>query len=146
MYAIRSYYAKKSWYQAVEEANELSIPDCKLSIQGYDADGEIIAAARQNASLAGVDTMIHFQQREVAALSHPNKYGFVITNPPYGERLEDKEALPALYRQIGESMKRLDTWSYYLITSYEDAQKHIGKQAVITSYSIHYTKLYDAIA
>ncbi len=120
---------KKAWYAAVEEANSMIIPDCKLSIQGYDADGEIIAAARQNAKLAGVDSMIHFQQRDVAALAHPNKYGFVITNPPYGERLEDKEALPALYKQIGETMKRLDTWSYYLITSYEDAQKYIGKQA-----------------
>ena len=85
--------------------------------------------ARQNAKLAGVEHIIHFQQRPVSQLSHPKKYGFVITNPPYGERLEEKEALPALYREIGESFGRLDTWSKYLITSYEDAQKYIGRKA-----------------
>ena len=67
--------------------------------------------------------MIHFQQRAVADLHHPKKYGFIISNPPYGERLEEKSALPALYSQIGEAYKRLDAWSMYLITSYEEKPK-----------------------
>ncbi|MDF2952166.1 MAG: putative N6-adenine-specific methylase, partial [Anaerocolumna sp.] len=92
-------------------------------------DGEIIKAARYNASLAEVDQYIHFQQRSISDLSHSKKYGFIITNPPYGERLEEKEALPALYREIGQAYKHLDSWSMYIITSYEEAQKYIGKTA-----------------
>ena len=73
--------------------------------------------------------MIHFQQRAVADLSHPKKYGFVISNPPYGERLEEKADLPELYTQIGKSYERLDSWSMYLITSYEDTERYIGRKA-----------------
>ena len=73
--------------------------------------------------------MIHFQQRAVADLNHPKKYGFLITNPPYGERLEDKADLPALYTQIGEAYQRLDSWSMFLITSYTDTEKYIGRKA-----------------
>jgi len=120
---------KKMWPAAVEEAKSKIRTDVELNIQGYDLDGEIVKAARQNAKLAGVDQYIHFQQRPVNQLNHPKKYGFVITNPPYGERLEEKAAMPALYKEIGEAFARLDTWSFYVITSYEDAQKYIGRKA-----------------
>ena len=86
-------------------------------------------AARENARLAGVDHLIHFQQRPVSELNHPKKYGFIITNPPYGERIEERENLPALYREIGEAFSRLDCWSEYVITSYDQAEKYIGKKA-----------------
>lgn len=120
---------KKMWYAAVEEANNNIRDDVTMNIQGYDIDGEVVKAARENAKLAGVDHLIHFQERSVSELNHPKKYGFVITNPPYGERLEEKEELPALYREIGAAFDRLDTWSFYMITSYEDTQKYIGRQA-----------------
>ena len=97
--------------------------------QGFDIDGDVIKSARENAKLAGVDHLIHFQQRPVAELSHPKKYGFLITNPPYGERLEDKKDLPALYQTLGERYRALDSWSMYLITSYEDAERYLGKKA-----------------
>ena len=86
-------------------------------------------AARENARLAGVEHLIHLQQRPVSALSHPKKYGFLITNPPYGERLEEKEALPELYRTFGERFAALDSWSAYVITSYEDAERYFGRKA-----------------
>ncbi|MDD5968999.1 MAG: class I SAM-dependent RNA methyltransferase [Anaerostipes sp.] len=121
--------AKKNWYEAIQEANDLIDDSVSMDIQGYDIDGRMIRAARQNAEDAGVDHLIHLQQREVKELSHPKKYGFIITNPPYGERLEEKEDLPELYRQIGQALDKLDTWSKYLITSYEDAEKYIGKKA-----------------
>lgn len=120
---------KKAWYQAIEEANDVMLHDIDMSIQGYDIDGEIIKAARQNASLADVEQYIHFQQRSVSDLSHSKKYGFIITNPPYGERLEEKAALPALYKEIGRAFNDLDSWSYFIITSYEDAQKYIGRKS-----------------
>ena len=121
--------SKKDWYEAIEEANDLIEEDVSMDIQGYDIDGKMIKAARQNAADAGVDHLIHLQRREVKDLRHPKKYGFVITNPPYGERLEEKEALPELYSQIGQVFGELDTWSKYIITSYEDAEKYIGKKA-----------------
>jgi putative N6-adenine-specific DNA methylase len=120
---------KKAWYDAVNEANEQMNDQIEVDIQGYDIDGEVIKAARANAAEAGVDHLIHFQERPVKELNHPKKYGFIITNPPYGERIEEKESLPELYREIGESFNRLDSWSEYLISSYEDTEKYIGKSA-----------------
>ncbi len=120
---------KKAWYAAIEEANDVIIKSPEMTIQGYDLDGEIVKAARQNAILAGVEDYIHFQQRSVSDLSHNKKYGFIITNPPYGERMEDKESLPDLYKEIGRTFNALDSWSYFIITSYEDAQKYIGRTA-----------------
>ncbi len=120
---------RKYWYQAVDEANDRMDPNVETDIQGYDMDAEIIKAARQNAAAAGVDHLIHFQPRPVSALSHPKKYGFLISNPPYGERLEEKEHLPELYREIGARFQSLDSWSMYLITGYEDAEKYIGRKA-----------------
>ena len=120
---------KKYWYQAADEAEAGINDSIDTDIQGYDADGDVIRTARQNAENASVGHLIHFQQRPVKELSHPKKYGFIITNPPYGERLEDKAKLPALYREFGESFKRLDSWSAYMITSYEDAERYFGRKA-----------------
>ena len=114
---------------AREEAADLVDLSVETDIQGYDIDGEIIKAARANARMAGVEQLIHFQQRPVSELSHPKKYGFVITNPPYGERLEEKKNLPALYKEMGDAFHRLDSWSEYVITAYEDAEKYIGRKA-----------------
>lgn len=120
---------RKLWYECVKEAEDMIDTTVKVDIQGYDIDGDVIKAARENAKGAGVEHMIHFQQRAVADLSHPKKYGFIITNPPYGERLEDKADLPELYTQIGQAYQRLDSWSMFLITSYTDTEKYIGRKA-----------------
>lgn len=120
---------KKVWYDAMDEAQEMVDLSVETDIQGYDIDGDIIPAARENAKAAGVDSLIHFQQRGVEMLSHPKKYGFLITNPPYGERMEEKENLPALYQVIGERFRLLDSWSMYLISSYENAEHDIGRKA-----------------
>ena len=120
---------KQNWYDCMDEANDLVDTTVKPDIQGFDLDDEMVKISRENAKLAGVDHMIHFQTRPLSALSHPKKYGFIITNPPYGERLEEKADLPPLYRQIGERYKALDSWSLYLITSYENAENDIGRKA-----------------
>ena len=120
---------RKLWYESVLEAQELVDLDVTVDIQGYDIDKEVVKAARENAKRAGVEKLIHFQQRPVAQLCHPKKYGFIITNPPYGERLEDKADLPELYGQIGAAYAGLDAWSMYMITSYEDAERYVGRKA-----------------
>lgn len=120
---------RRYWYDAVDEAHDQINTEIDTDIQGYDIDGDVLKTARRNAAEAGVDHLIHFQRREVSQLSHPGKYGFIITNPPYGERLEEKEALPELYREFGKSFRKLDTWSAYMITSYEDAERYFGRKA-----------------
>ena len=120
---------KKAWYDAMDEAHDLVNIDIDVDIQGYDLNPDAVKAARQNAKDAGVEQLIHFQERAVKDLRHPKKYGFIITNPPYGERLEEKKDLPVLYKEFGESFKRLDTWSAYMITSYEEAEKYFGRKA-----------------
>lgn len=117
------------WYEAAEEAREMEDTDITVDIQGYDIDAEVLKAARENAKRAGVDHLIHFQQRTAENLRHPKKYGFIVTNPPYGERMEEKEALPEIYSQLGQAYRGLDTWSLYMITSYEDAERYIGRKA-----------------
>lgn len=121
--------AKRNWYDTLDEANELIDLFVETDIQGYDIDDHMVSIARENAKLAGVDKLIHFQRRGVEELSHSKKYGFLITNPPYGERLQDKQEMPALYRVIGERFKALDSWSMYLITAYENAERDIGRKA-----------------
>lgn len=120
---------KDLWEDCFAEAREMADTDIETNIQGYDIDGDVVRAARDNARRAGVEHLIHFQQRPVSELNHPKKYGFVITNPPYGERLEEKKALPALYRELGEAFGRLDGWSEYIISSYEDTERFIGRRA-----------------
>ena len=117
-----SVVGKRNWYDAVDEAREMVDLQIETDIQGYDIDDAMVSIARENAKLAGVDKLIHFQRRPLSQLSHPKKYGFLITNPPYGERLEEKSAL-------GERYASLDSWSMYLITAYENAERDIGRKA-----------------
>jgi len=119
----------KMWYDCLDEARDSVDMTVDTDIQGYDIDPEMVRISRENARLAGVEKLIHFQARPMEQLSHSKKYGFIITNPPYGERIEEKKNLPALYRMLGEKYQSLDSWSMFLITSYENAQKDIGRKA-----------------
>lgn len=117
------------WKDAYDEARESVNKDIKTDIQGYDIDDDMVRIARENARLAGVEDLIHFQRRDVKDLSHPGKYGFIITNPPYGERIGEDDDLAGLYDTIGERFLSLDSFSLYMITSYEGAEKAIGRKA-----------------
>lgn len=125
---------KQLWYDAYDEARDRKADGLRAlserpDIQGYDIDPEALKAARENARLAGISDLVHLQQRDVAGLSHPKKYGFIITNPPYGERLEDKKDLPPVYEALGSRFAALDDWSMYVITAWEDAEKYLGRKA-----------------
>lgn len=119
---------KSLFKEAKKEAEDLIDRETKLSIQGYDLDTSALDAARGNLALAGLEGSIHFQQRDMRDISSAKKYGFIITNPPYGERLEEKEAMPKLYREMGKAFQKLDEWSYYIITGFEDAPKYFGRK------------------
>jgi putative N6-adenine-specific DNA methylase len=117
------------WDDCYEEARENVDMSVSVNIKGYDIDPEMINIARQNAKLAGVDKLISFEVQDISKLKEEGKYGFIITNPPYGERLEEKADIPPLYRKIGQCFKQHDTWSMYIISSHEGAEKDIGKRA-----------------
>ncbi len=117
------------WKDAYDEARDEINLDVETDIKGYDIDKSIIEAARANARLAGVEKLIHFQQQDIKDLHQPKKYGFIVTNPPYGERLEDRAALPALYGTLGERFRALDDWSLFVITSYDGTESAIGRKA-----------------
>ena len=119
---------RKLWYESVNEANDLIEDQIEVDIQGYDADGTVIKKARDNARRAGVDHMIHFQQRPVQELSHSKKGGCIVTNPPYGERLKEED-LFGLYQKLGERFQTLEDWSAYVITPFESIEKAMGRKA-----------------
>ena len=120
---------KKAWYDASSEALDAVDDSVETDIQGYDIDPSAIRAAKENADRAGVLEKIHFQVRDVKELSHRKPYGFIVTNPPYGERISEKEELPALYGTLGERFRKLQDWSLFVITPYEDTETQIGRKA-----------------
>ena len=120
---------RRNWTDVMDEAKDLVDMSVETDIQGYDIDDDIIRAARDNALLAGVADKIHFQCRPVADLHHPKKYGFLITNPPYGERIGDKEEMNALYKELADAYRGLDSWSAYIISGYDEVEKIMGRKA-----------------
>jgi len=103
--------------------------DASFKLEGYDIDPRSIRIARENAEKAGVADFIHFQVRDVADLSSRDKYGYILTNPPYGERLSDLREAEKLYGVMGDRFSRLDTWSWYVITAHEGFEASFGKKA-----------------
>ncbi|MCX4270405.1 MAG: class I SAM-dependent RNA methyltransferase [Lachnospiraceae bacterium] len=119
----------KEWKETLEEAEDGICREVKMEIQGYDIDGEMIQVARENAKRAKVAEQIHFQQRSVSELRHSKKYGFIITNPPYGERIGTQESIREIYTEFGRQFRALDSWSAYVITASEHAEQYFGRKA-----------------
>lgn len=116
------------WQEARREAEALIKRDLKLDIAGYDIDPEAISLARYHARQAGVEEQIHLQQRPLAELQTKKKYGYIICNPPYGERLEDQNAVEVLYKEMGQVFSQLDTWSYNILVSSPHFEKLFGRK------------------
>lgn len=120
---------KKLWEDARQEALDLAKFDRELRISGSDINDEVMSLARYHAKQAGVENSIHFQRMDMAELRSRYKYGFIITNPPYGERLGEQKQVERLYQQMGGVFGKLDTWSYYVITSHPQFEKFFGRRA-----------------
>ncbi|CZR78896.1 Ribosomal RNA large subunit methyltransferase K/L [Clostridioides difficile] len=120
---------KKIWWDVRKDAFNKIDNESKFKIYGYDIDEESIDIARENAEIAGVDEYIEFNVGEATQFKSEDEFGFIITNPPYGERLEDKDSVKQLYKELGYAFRKLKNWSYYLITSYEDFEYEFGQKA-----------------
>ena len=120
---------KKIWWDVRREAYGKLDEDTQFKIYGYDIDEEALEIARENAEIAGVSDYIEFRYGDATEFSSDEEYGFIVTNPPYGERLEDTDTVKMLYKQLGYTFRKLKNWSYYLITSYEDFENEFGQEA-----------------
>ncbi|MBG9942139.1 class I SAM-dependent RNA methyltransferase [Brevibacillus formosus] len=120
---------KTAWREARAETHDLARYDQKLEIIGTDMDDEILKIARRNATEAGVDDLIHFQRMDVRDVRTKRKYGYLICNPPYGERLGEWKQVAKMYGEMGKTFAAMDTWSFYIITSDEQFEEHFGRTA-----------------
>jgi len=120
---------RELWRQARKETHDLACYDRSLSIIGTDNDKEVLKIARQNAIEAGVEELIHFQCLPVAEVRSSKKYGKIICNPPYGERLGELRDVERLYREMGQVCSSLDTWSFYILAAHPQFEKLFGRPA-----------------
>ena len=118
-----------AWQAAREEADDLALPSLPLRIIGCDADAESLKLARYHAGLAGVADDVHFQQHTFDELTSSRNYGCVITNPPYGVRMGEEREIEELYRSIPNVLRRLKTWSHFILTAHPDFERLVGQRA-----------------
>ncbi len=121
--------SRRNWYDAVNEANDLLDDTVSVDISGSDIDKDVLRLAADNAQEAGVAHMIRFRKQPVQNWFHPGSYGMVITNPPYGMRLEEKAALPALYQSLAQRIAGQENWSAFVITPFEEVEECFGRTA-----------------
>jgi len=119
----------EAWQAAREEAHEAILPPLEERIQATDSDGELLKLARRAADLAGVTEDIHFQQRDFADTSSKREYGCLFANPPYGMRLGEEREAEQLHRSFPEVLRRLPTWSHYVLTARLDFETLAGQKA-----------------
>ncbi|HEY5557434.1 class I SAM-dependent RNA methyltransferase [Acetobacterium sp.] len=117
---------KELWDQARQEAQE-AINDKEFLILGSDVDPDALKQSRINAELAGVTDYVAFQKLPVQSVETKKKYGVIITNPPYGERIGEEKEIQRLYRDMGKVFGSLDQWSYFIITGYDRFEKYFGE-------------------
>lgn len=120
---------QRVWKQAREEAEDLVIRDADFRILGSDIDGNVLRNARHNIELFGLEKFVCFQKLPVSELKSSKKYGYIICNPPYGERIGEIREVERLYREMGKVFSELDTWSYFIITAHPDFQRLFGRKA-----------------
>ena len=122
-------FPKKDWQTAREEADDLVLPNLTERPIGTDIDPEVLSLARYHAEQAGVAEDIHFQQRAFADLTSQRQYGCTITNPPYGIRLGEDREIEALYQDFPVVLRRLKSWSHYILSSRSDLEQLVGQPA-----------------
>ena len=117
------------WDQARNEAEDLAKYDQPLEIIGSDIDHRMVKISEENAFEAGLGDLITFKQMRVQDFRTNKDFGVIVSNPPYGERLGAKKAVEQMYKEMGQVLSPLETWSVYIMTSNEDFEKHFGKPA-----------------
>ena len=128
---------RELWAEALEEADDLARPGERLRIWGSDISPEAIELSKHHAGRAGFEDGIDFEVRPLADFKTHHKYGYVVCNPPYGERLGDLQSAEALYREMGVVFPKLRDWSWLVLTPHE------GFEALFDAPATHRRKLYN---
>ncbi|MFZ7133572.1 MAG: THUMP domain-containing class I SAM-dependent RNA methyltransferase [Eubacteriales bacterium] len=118
----------KAYEKAREEA-QTQINQERFRLLGSDMDKRAVVLSKDNARQAGVEDVVAFQKLNVEDFGSGNKYGVIITNPPYGERLLSKREVENLYRVMGKVFSGLDYWSYFILTGHLNFEQYFGKKA-----------------
>lgn len=116
-------------FNGVRDGARKSIKNKDIKLVGYDIDTWVLRTAENNAAKAGVSQWIEFHKRDFREFSNKRKYGFIISNPPYGERLSDKREVEELYRKFGNYKEDYKNWEFNILTSYEGFEKPFGRKA-----------------
>ena len=119
---------KALWQEAWQEALDLWDRKVPLHIYGSDIDPNALTLARTHALEAGLEDVIHFQRLPVAEVRSRFKYGHMIANPPYGERLGDVKEVEGLYLELGQAFNRLENWSLHMLTTHQFPERLIGRR------------------
>ncbi|MDD3269113.1 MAG: class I SAM-dependent RNA methyltransferase, partial [Syntrophomonadaceae bacterium] len=117
------------WEKARQEASDAIIHNQALGIQGFDKDPAVLELARYHAKQAGLGNLLSFQRQDIKDLRSKYSYGYLISNPPYGERLEEMSEVERIYKSMGEVCRNLPSWSFYIITSHPNFEKHFNRKA-----------------
>lgn len=120
---------RRAWYDTANEADSLMKKFPSMQIYASDIDREVLSLAKKNAQLAGVDSYIRFQCKSVSELKLKGEYGFIITNPPYGQRLEDEKRAKEIFAEFATCFKKLPTWSAYVISPIKETETIMGRKA-----------------
>lgn len=124
-----TFIKNKHWEKAIEEVEDEAKYDQKLSIIGTDIDHKMIQIASENAIEAGLGDLIEWKQMQVKDLTIKSENGYLVGNPPYGERLKDRESVAQIYKDLGAVMKNNPTWSVYIMTAFEQFEEAYGMKA-----------------
>lgn len=117
------------WSQAIQEARDLARPQQRLGIFGFDIDPEAVRMARYHSSRAGLISGLHWEARDVKDVHSRFHYGYVVTNPPYGERLAGQKELPVIYQGLKQLFMHLDTWSHSILSADLNLEKSLKRKA-----------------
>ncbi|HQO04292.1 MAG TPA: class I SAM-dependent RNA methyltransferase [Spirochaetota bacterium] len=118
----------KIWKNVREEATD-AIKKTEMTIYASDIDGRVFQTARENASKMMLENVILFEKKPVEEFSSRKKYGCVITNPPFGERLGDRTDSEKLYHTLGELYTKLQTWSFFVLSPHPDFETHFNHKS-----------------
>ncbi|MBN8234637.1 class I SAM-dependent RNA methyltransferase [Halobacillus kuroshimensis] len=120
---------QKAWDDAFQEAEDAADYDQPLDITGSDLDPKMIEIARKNAMEAGLGELVSWKQMQMNDLKPKQDGGYIVSNPPYGERIGDREEVEQMYRDLGMIMRDYPSWSVYILTSHEGFEKLYGQSA-----------------
>jgi len=119
------------WAEVRADAESKIDNETQLRIFASDLDDEAVEVARENAVKAGVSDCISFEVKDMKDIKLQGDYGVIICNPPYGERIGTLKEIEILYGNMKKVFFTNDTWSVYVITSYEEFEKIVGRRASV---------------